>query len=382
MNAFLSRALAAGSLLALLLAAGCARGPAQAPPVGAPPPPEVVVGVPVRKQIIDYEDTTGRIEAVKTVEIRARVTGYLRQVRFTEGSEVKKDDVLFEIDPRPYQAELAKAQAAVAQNDARLNRLSADYQRGLVLRTRNAIGKEEFDKITADREETEATLASARAERDLAKLRLGFCEVRAPVSGLVSRYFTDVGNLIKADETPLTVIVTQDPIYAYFDVDERTMLRLRHMIARGELPADPVAAKMPVLMGLADEDGFPHKGTINFVDNRLDNTTGTLHMRAEFSNHKRILTPGLFIRIRVPIGAAHDVILIPEEALGTDQGRKFVYVIGQDDTAESRQVKIGKLDGSLRVITDGLKAGERVVIDGLQRVRPGAKVTPVAAKEK
>lgn len=375
--------LTAPALLLTAVLTGCAPGTAQ-PPAGQspPPPPEVTVRLPVSKSITDYEDTTGRIEAEKTVEIRARVTGYLDKFNFKDGEEVKQGAVLFEIDPRPYQAELARAEAVIAQAESRLNRLEQDYQRANNLRSRNAIGREEFDKITNDREEAEATLKSVRAARDLTKLNVEFTKVRAPIAGVVSRHFIDVGNLVKADETPLTMIVSQDPVYAYFDVDERTQLKLRRRIVTGELPADPVAARMTVAIGLADEAGFPHKGEINFVDNRLDTTTGTLHMRAIVANPRRLLTPGLFVRVRVPIGDAKPVILVPEEAIGTDQGRKFLFVIDGEDKAVHRPIKIGKLHDGMRIVTEGLAAGERVVVDGLQRVRPGAAVTPKIAPER
>jgi RND family efflux transporter MFP subunit len=332
--------------------------------------------------IADYEDTTGRIEAVKTVELRARVTGYLNHINFKEGSTVKEGDVLFEIDPRPYEAQLARAAASVTQGTARLNRMRADTQRALAMRSRNAIGREEFDKIVGDRDESAAGVESSRADRDLAQLNLDFTKVRAPIAGLVSRQYIDAGNLVKADDTLLTVIVSHDKMYAYFDVDERTLLRLRRMMQDGLLPADPTEAKMPVKMGLADEEGFPHTGEINFVDNRLDATTGTLRLRARFDNPHGLLTPGLFVRIRVLIGKPHDVTLIPEEALGTDQGRKFVYVVDAEDKAQYRPIKVGKLHDGLRVITGGLKENERVVIDGLQRVRPGAPVTPKDSDQK
>jgi RND family efflux transporter MFP subunit len=242
--------------LLVVLAAGCAGNAASPPgPPPAPPPPEVVVAPPVVKEVADYEDTTGRIGAIKTVEVRARVTGYLQKINFTEGTEVKAGDVLFEIDPRPYEAELARAEATVGQSQARLRRLTADLQRAIALRPTNAIGREEYDKIAGDRNEAEAGVKVATAARDLAALNVEYTKVKAPIDGLVGRHFIDVGNLVKADETALTTIVTQDPMYAWFDVDERTLLRLRRMQSAGQLPASPAAARMKVLVGLADEEG-------------------------------------------------------------------------------------------------------------------------------
>lgn len=369
-------------LLAAVLAAGCAPAPS-GPPMGQMPqkPPEVLVGLPVRKTVTDYEETTGRVEPVRSVEVRARATGYLQKVNFLEGSEVKEGEVLMEIDPRPYQAEFDRAEANVTQAEAHLTRLKSDYERATVLRGRDAIGREEFDKVSGDRNEALAAVQVAKAARDLAHLNLEFTKVKAPISGLVSRKFIDVGNLVKADETSLTTIVTQDPMFAYFDVDERTLLRLRRLMQEGVLPSSPGTSGIMVEMGLADEDGFPHRGKIDFVDNRLDNNTGTLHMRCVFPNPKRLLTPGLFVRFRVPIGQPHPVILAPEEALGTDQGRKFLYVLDGEDKVTYRPVRVGRLYEGYRVITDGLKEGERIVVDGLQRVRPGVLVAPKEAPQ-
>lgn len=365
---------------ATVVASGC--GPNGGDAGKAPPPkaPEVIVSLPIRKEVTDYEDTTGRLEAVKTVDVRARVTGYLEKVNFKEGVEVKEGDVLFTIDARTYQAELARTEAAVLQAEAHLTRLKADYQRASALRARNAIGREEFDKISGDRDEAVAALEVARSARDFAKQNVDYTKVRAHISGYISRQYIDAGNLVKADDTLLTTIVSQNPLYAYFDVDERTLLRMNRLSQAGKMPATAVGMK--VLIGLADEEGFPHEGTINFVDNRLDTSTGTLHMRAVFPNPGRMLTPGLFVRIRVPIGKPIPLIMVPEEALATDQGRKFLYVLDGDDKATYRPVKVGKLYEGWRVITEGLKEGERVIVDGLQRVRPGVQVTPKMREDK
>lgn len=361
-------------VLIALAAAGCAPNGGEASKAPPPKPPEVIVSLPVRKVVTDYEDTTGRLEAVKTVDVRARVTGYLEKVHFKEGAEVKENEVLFEIDARTYQAELARNEAAVLQAEAHLNRLKADYLRASTLRARNAIGREEFDKVSGDRDEAVAALEVARAARDVAKQNVNYTKVRALISGYISRHYIDAGNLVKADDTLLTTIVSQNPMYAYFDVDERTFLRMTRLSQAGKMPASATGLK--VMIGLADEEGFPHQGTVDFVDNRLDTSTGTLHMRAVFPNPGRMLTPGLFVRIRVPIGSPAPVIMVPEEALATDQGRKFLYVLDSDDKATYRPVKVGKLFEGWRVITEGLKEGERVIVDGLQRVRPGVPVTP------
>ncbi len=360
-------------LVVNLFISGCGPAPANPQAMGGMKAPDVLVGVPAHKQVADFEDTTGRVEALKTVDIRARVTGYLQKINFKEGSPVKENDILFEIDARPYRADLAKASAAMVQSESHLNRLKSDYQRASNLRSRNAIGKEEFDKIAGDRDEAQAAVEVAKAAHDISQLNVDFCQVRAPIDGVISRKYLDVGNLVKADDTLMTNIVTLNPMYAYFVVDERTLLKLTRLMRSGDVPN---AEGLKILLGLADEEGFPHSGKIDFVDNRLDNATGTLTMRATFANPKGLMTPGLFVRIRVPIGEPQAVIVVPEEAIGTDQGRKFLYVVDDEDKAAYRPVKVGKLYEGQRVITEGLKEGERIVVDGLQRVRPGAKVTP------
>jgi RND family efflux transporter MFP subunit len=355
-----------------LLLNGCSGDPAGGAPGGGMPPPkvpEVFFATPTRDNLLDYEDCTGRTEAFKTVDVRARVTGYLEKWNFSPGKKVSKGDVLFEIDPRSYLAELARTEATVIQAEAHLTRLSADLQRGQNLVATRAMGREDFDKIVGDRAEALAAVGIAKASRDLAKLNVDYTKVTASLDGIVSRAMVDPGNMVKADDTVLTTVVTQDPIYAYFDIDERNALRLTRQLAQGEMKYPPV------LMGLADEEPrFPHQGTIDFVDNRLDTNTGTWHMRCSFPNKDGLLKPGLFVRIRFLYGELQKVILIPEEAITADQDRKYVYVINDKDQIEHRQVKIGKIRNGLRAVTEGLKGDERVVVKGVQRVRPGVTV--------
>jgi RND family efflux transporter MFP subunit len=358
--------------LACVALVGCGRVESEQ---GPPPPPEVLVSLPVSRTVTDYEDFTGRTEAVKMIEIRARVTGYLDQVHFEEGSEVAQGAPLFDIDPRPYQAELDRTEANVFQAEAHLTRLNADCARAVMLRPKGAIGQEEYDKIIGDRAEADAGVRAAKAYRNIAKLNLTFTKVTAPIAGRVSKQFIDPGNLVKADETALTTIVSLDPIYAYFDVDERTHLKLRRLVLDGMAKFGRETA-LPVSMGLADEQGYPHPGKINFEDNRIDSTTGTLRIRAVFPNTQRLLSPGLFARIRLPIGAPYQAILMSEQALGTDQGQKFIYVVGNKNEVAYRAVKVGRLHDGLRVITEGLALGEKVVVSGLQRVQPGHTVDP------
>jgi RND family efflux transporter MFP subunit len=352
---------------------GC--GPSQAQPGPSQQPPEVLVSLPVSREVTDYVDFPGRTEAVNSVEVRARVTGYLDKVHFQEGADVKQGDLLFEIDPRTYQAEFARAEANLGQVQAHLTRMEADYQRASDLLPGRRISREEFDKTVGDRREASAALGVAKANRDLAELNLNFTKVCAPLSGRISRRYIDPGNLVKADETALTTIVSLDPIYAYFDADERTTLQLQRLIRQGKIRWSP-GTELPVLLGLADEDGFPKQGTINFADNRVDPDTGTWRLRGIFHNSDHALSPGLFVRMRTPIGKPYWATLLSEEALGTDQGQKFVYVVDDKNKVEYRRVKVGRLHHGLRVITEGLTPTERIIVSGLQRVRPGIEVTP------
>lgn len=386
-------------LLACVAATGC--GQSQAQP-GPQSPPEVLVSLPIVHQVTDYEDFPGRIEAVNSIDIRAHVTGYLHRVNFSDGAEVKEGDVLFEIDPRQYDAELKRADATLNQAEVHQQRLERDYQRGMVLLPQNAIGREDFDKRAADRAEGIAALGIAKANRDLAQLYLSYCTIRSPITGRISRRNVDPGNLVKADDTVLTTVVSLNPIYAYFDLDERSTLRLQRLIRDGKIkwspetslpllvnwspaiwlpvtvfegkvvPTDKVG--LPVYLGLADEEDFPRKGVINFADNRVDTDTGTWRLRGRFDNQDRTLSPGLFAHIRLPIGEPYQAVLVAEQALGADQGQKFVYVVDEQGQVSNRRIKVGRVHSGLRVINDGLKVGETVVVSGLQRVRPGVKV--------
>jgi RND family efflux transporter MFP subunit len=336
-------------------------------------PAEVMVSAPVTGMVTDYVDFPGRIEAVNSVEIRARVTGYLEKVYFKEGADVEQGDLLFEIDSRPYEAELARAEGAVIQSEGRLTRLNGDFERAAALQSKGALSKEEYLRIAGDRTEAQGALKVNEAARDLAKLNLSFTQVRAPLSGRISRRAIDPGNLVKADDTAVTTIVSLDPVYAYFDLDERTTLLLKRLIREKKIEWS-LDAGWPVLMGLADEVGFPRTGEINFAENRVDADTGTWRLRGRFDNADHSLPPGLFVRIRLPFGAPHEAILIAEEALGTDQGQKYVYVVGDENKAEQRRIKVGRLHNGLREVLEGLGTSDRIVVNGLQRVRPGGEV--------
>jgi RND family efflux transporter MFP subunit len=356
--------------------AGCARTPSETP-TAAPMP--VTVSYPVERDVTDFADFTGRTAAVDSVEVRARVSGYLDKVNFKEGTLVKKDDMLFEIDPRPYRAELDRAKGTVAQFDARVRRLERDYHRAKNLIVRGAVGQEEYDRYEGDYREAMAGLEVARANRDLAALNLDYTRVIAPVNGRISRYVVTKGNLIKAGDqaggTLLTTIVSVDPMYAYFDMDERTVLRIRQLIRDGKAKSAG-QTKWPVALGLAIEEGFPHQGAINFEDNQVNPRTGTLRVRGVFRNKDEALSPGFFARVRVPIGQAHQALLVTDRAIDTDQGEKVVYVVNKKNEVVSRSVRLGALHDGLREISDGLNAGERVIVNGLQQVRPGMAVEP------
>ncbi len=344
----------------------------------AMPPPRVKVSPPVEKEVADYVEFSGQTAAVKTVEVRARVWGYLESVNFKEGALVKKGDVLFQIDPRPYKALVDQAKAKIKQDEAQLAHNKATFQRIEQLRAKGAASQEEYDKSLADRAAMEATLLADKADLETKKLDLDFTRIEAPISGRISRFEVTEGNVVQSGQnggTLLTTIVSVDPIYLYFEVDERTMLQTRRMIQEGAMKSAQETS-VPVFVGLVDEEGFPHEGVINFLDNRVDPSTGTLRVRGVLANPDGLLSPGLFVRVHLPLGSPRRSLLVPEQALGSDQGQKFLYVVNDANEVNYRPVKVGRLYDGLRVIEQGLAKGERVVVNGLQRVRPGAKVDP------
>ncbi len=383
------------ALVGLAMLPGCTKMKASPPPPGAP---EVLYTLPTTDEITDYEEFIGHTDAVQTVEVRARVTGYLDKVNFNDGDEVEKGALLFDIDARPYKAEYDRTEATLEQGQARLVRLQKDHDRAINLMNRNAIGREEFDRINGDFEEGKALVKVYSAALERAKLDLDFTKVTAPLSGRLSRRMVDPGNLVQADVTALTSIVSLDPMYVYFDLDERTLLKIRRLIADRKMKSRQ-EAELPVLVGLSDESDFPHRGTINFSDNKVDSSTGTLRVRGVMSNPKpRLFSPGLFVRIRLPIGSPKKSILINEEAIATEQSNKFVYVVRKSkekvkdpktkqetevdiERAFARPIKVGPQSKGLRAITEGLEVTDRVIISGLQRVKPGEPVIPVLAKK-
>jgi RND family efflux transporter MFP subunit len=338
-----------------------------------------MVSHPVERDVTEHADYTARTAAVDSVEVRAHVWGYLEKVNFKEGALVKKGDVLFELDQRPYVAALNQAKAKVRQDEAQLTYDEAEYQRNLRLVGTGAASQSDLDKTSAARGVDIANIAADKAVVATRQLDLDYTKVIAPVSGRVSRYVVTVGNLIQSGDqgggTLLTTIVSVDPIYAYFDVDEYTVLRVRQMIREGKAKSAR-EVEWPVSLGLANEAGHPHQGTINFVDNQVNPKTGTLRLRGVFPNKDETLSPGYFARVRVPIGPPHKALLVSERALDTDQGQKVLYVVNDENVVVSRPVQLGVLQDGLREITDGLKSGERVIVNGLQQVRPGVTVEP------
>lgn len=367
-----------GWLLVVCVAAVGCRKPVVAPP--PPKPPEVDVANPVTRTVTDFEEYTGRLAPVKMVDLRARVSGYLEEVQFTDGADVPADAPLFRVDSRPFSAAYEQAEATVQQMEARLERTQRQEERLTQLAEKKVTTLEDVDQSRFDRMEADGTLKAARAARDLAKLDLEFTEIKAPFAGRISRRLVDPGNLIKADETPLAILVSLDPIYAYFDVDERTVLQVRRLIAEGKMQSARDKA-IEVELALADETEFTLKGRVNFVDNQVSATTGTLRLRAEIDNPRKLLSPGMFVRVKVPIGLARQAVLVQEEALGSDQGQRFVYILNDKDEVEYRRIKTGRLSHGLRVVNEGLTSSDRVVVNGLQRVRPGVKVTPTLKTE-
>jgi RND family efflux transporter MFP subunit len=353
---------------------GCAQAPSEAPPT-APPP--VTVSCPIEREVTDDAEFTARTAAVDSVELRARVSGYLDKVNFKEGALVNKGDVLFEIDPRPFEALLNYAKARVTQDEAKLKYDEAEHKRNLQLVGSGGVSHSDLDRSAAARDADVASIAADKAQVRSRQLDLEYTKVIAPISGRASRYNVTVGNLIQSGDqgggTMLTTIVSVDPMYAYFDVDEHTVLRVKQLIREGKL-GTPDAVIVPVWLGLANEDGFPHGGAINFTDNQVNPRTGTLRVRAFFPNKDEALSPGYFARVRVPISAPHKALLISERALDTDQGQKIVCVVDKDNRVTSRPVRLGALHDGLREITDGLEPGERIIVNGLQHVRPGMTV--------
>ncbi|HVX60063.1 MAG TPA: efflux RND transporter periplasmic adaptor subunit [Pirellulales bacterium] len=376
-------------VVSLALSAAASACQRQTPSEPTNEPLIIPVSVPEQREVTDYVDFTGRMDAVHSVEIRPRVTGYLTKAPFKEGMEVKAGDLLYEIDPRPYQALVDYSQGQVAANQAQVKLAKANNVRAKSIAQKSpaAITQQDLDSYQAAEDEALANLAMSKGTLDTNELNLSFTKVLSPIDGEVSRYYYTVGNLVTQDTTVLTSVVSRDPIYAYFDIDEPTMLRIKNMINQGKLRSAREYDDIPVLAALQGEKGFPHHGYVNFVNNRVDPTTGTLTIRGEFHNPRpergvRIFTPGNFVKVRLPLGQPHEALLVVDKAIGTDQGLKYVYVVDEKDQVQYRRVRTGALqEDGLRVIEDGLKPDDRVIVSGLQMVRPRmtvqAELTPM-----
>jgi RND family efflux transporter MFP subunit len=368
----------AGAVLAVL-AAGCDQGPTQAAPQKAAQPlPEVSVSRPAQREIVEWDEYTGRFDAKETVEVRARVSGYLNEVKFKDGQQVKQGDLLFAIDPRPFERALEQAKAELFAATTKVENANLDIVRGRPLLERKIISDKTFDDRMALVKDAEAAVKVAEAKVRSAELDLSFATISAPISGRISRTLVTAGNWVSAGSvsgaTLLTTIVSQDPIYIYFDVSENNYIKYRRLAERG-IAAGAADVGAPVEVALPDErGGFPHKGQLDFLDNRLDQATGTLRARAVLANKAHLFSPGMFARVRVAGTPAHTAVLVPDEAIGTDQTNKYVLVVGDDGTVERRNIRPGPLVDGLRVVREGLAGGDWVITRGLQRARPGSKV--------
>jgi RND family efflux transporter MFP subunit len=368
----------------LLVLTGVLYGCSSNPPVSETPPPPVSVSQPLYQDVVDHDDYEGRIVAVKSVEVRARVSGHLTKVNFKDGQMVTEKDLLFEIDPRPYKAELDAAAAQQKLAEANLDLAKKEYARTAKLAQTGAASREEMDVWIAKQATATAERQKAVAAVERADLDLNFTKIYAPIAGKTSRVQVNEGNLVNSgggSETSLTTIVSVDPMYVDFDVPERALLRYRREIRkdRGTDEADLSIRdqKIPIEVELEGEQGYPHQGLIDSADNRVNPSTGTIKVRGVLPNTKRLLDAGMRARVRIPIGDPHKALLVTERAIGTDQGRKYVYVVNDQNVAERRDVKLDRLsEGGLQVVDKGLKQKEWVVVNGIQRVRDGAKVEP------
>ncbi|CDF84510.1 Resistance-Nodulation-cell Division (RND) multidrug efflux membrane fusion protein MexE precursor [Pseudomonas knackmussii B13] len=356
------------ALAAVLVLSACGKAQDTAQSM---PAPKVSVAEVIEQPINEWDEFTGRLEAPESVELRPRVSGYIDKVTFREGALVKKGDLLFQIDPRPFQAEVHRLEAQLQQAKANQVRTANEASRGDRLRATNAISAELADARSAAATEARAQVAATQAELDNARLNLSFTQITAPIDGRVSRADVTAGNLVNTGETLLTTLVSTDKVYAYFDADERVYLKYMKLARSGGPNARGAS---PVYLGLTGEDGFPHLGQLDFLDNQVNPATGTIRGRAVFDNKEGLYTPGLYARLKLVGSGTYPAALIKDEAVGTDLGKKFVLVVGADSKVAYRSIELGpKLEG-LRIVRSGLAKGDRIVVNGLQRVRPGAQV--------
>jgi membrane fusion protein, multidrug efflux system len=365
-------------IVLFVLSGGCGQKENKFAP---PPPPQVTVSRPLEKPVTDYLELTGNTQAVEQVELQARIEGFLTSIHFKDGDFVKKGDLLFIIEQQQYQAKVQEAEGRLATAEALLLRAQEEYDRQLYLFKENATAKSEVERWRAQRDAAQASVEEAKANLELAKINLGYTRVTAPFDGRMDRHLVDPGNLVGAGKpTPLGYLTRLDPMYAYFSVNERDLIRV--MEERRREGKTMAQLTYPVYLGIAGEEGYPHEGRLDFASSTVDPNTGTLLLRGIFSNPRvgtaapRLLA-GMFARIRIPVNVRDRALLVSERALGTDQGGRYLLVVNDQSVVEQRSVKVGALIEGMRVIEDGLKGDEWVVVDGLQRARPGAKITPV-----
>jgi RND family efflux transporter MFP subunit len=376
-----SRPFALASLLAAAIAlSACGQPASQA---AAPPPPQVTVAQPVKRTVTDWDEYTGRFEAVEEVQVRPRVGGFVNSVEFQDGAIVHQGDLLYVIDPRPFEAVAEQADGQLSDARAKVELAKRELDRGLNLVQTSAVSEQVVDQRRQALQAAHAAETQAEGALKAARLNIEFTHVTAPITGRVSRHLVSPGNLVQGSDngssTLLTSIVTMDPIYIYFDMDETAFMKYSKLWFEGKRPSSRDTAN-PVQVTLAGETKPSHEGSVNFLDNRLDVSTGTLRSRAVVKNTDLSILPGQFGRVRLIGSAPYEALLVPDAAVATDQSRKIVFVVKSDDTVEARPVVLGPLDDGLRVIREGLKAEDRVIVNGIQRARVGAKVTPQTAQ--
>ncbi|KMY68891.1 RND transporter [Desulfocarbo indianensis] len=369
---------AALALAAALPFAGCKGDKGYAPP----PPPTVTVSRPVEKAVTVWAEYTGNTKAFEAVEIRARVEGFLESINFTPSSRVKKGDLLFVIEPKPYQAQLDEALADLSIKKAELQLADATLIRKENAYKDRAVSEVDVIQARAEKAKAEASIKAAEAAVVSARVNLSYTSIRSPVRGMVSRNLVDAGNLVgRSEATLLTTVVNDDPMYVYFNISEANLLeflsRKKGRFAEGPHDDD----RNRVHLGLANEKGYPHQGQLDYVDNRIDPQTGTIQLRGRFANPEGRLIPGLFARVRIPIGRLDQAVLVPEVSLASDQGGRYVLVVNDKSEVEHRRVKLGPLEEDLRVVLEGVGPGDKVIVKGLQRVRPGMKVNAITVEE-
>jgi len=368
-------AAAVGALIVCFTFGACKK---EAPPQQQGPLPVNVITA-IEKEVTEWDEFTGRTEAVESVEIRPRVTGYITEIHFKAGALVKAGDLLFVIDPRPYQADLDRASANVDQALAQQKLAQIDFDRAKDLRDKKVTSPEEFDQKLAAFQQAQASVRSAQAAKDAAVLNLEFTKIRSPITGRVSNERVTVGNLVQSSmgtDGVLTTVVSIDPIYVYIDADENSILKYLKLRDEGKRKTAREEA-IPCYIELANETGFPHEGSLDFVDNRLDPTTGTQRARGVFKSWNTLLSPGFFVRMRVPGGGTYRAVLIEDKVISSQQGVKFVYVVKPDQTIERRNIEIATMWEGLRIVKSGLKNGETIVSTRLQILQPGMPVMPL-----